>query len=321
MMPLPSSLFILPAAFLADLLLGDPENLPHPVRWMGTAIERLEPRFRRLPLPTTACGLLFALGLASGTWVLTGLLLRLAQILHPMLKVGLEAVCIYYCISARSLNDAAMGVSRCLEQNDLNAAKAKVARIVGRDVANYRAEDVARAAVETVAENSVDGVLAPFFFAAIGGAPLAMTYKMINTLDSMVGYKDDQYLLFGKGSARLDDIFNYLPARLAIPVIALASQLLSAKGARAWQTALREGTNHASPNAGLPEAAFAGALAVKLNGPNFYNGHLVDKPYIGVGFGKTGIGHIKKACDLMILSSGLWLFFLCAASALIRFIF
>jgi adenosylcobinamide-phosphate synthase len=321
MMLLPSFIYILPAAFLMDILLGDPEYLPHPVRWMGIAIERLEPRFRKLPLQPTACGLLFALGLASGTWVLTALLLQVADALHPILKTALEVICIYYCIAARALNDAAMGVSRSLHQNNLKRAKEKVAQIVGRDVANYKAAEIARAAVETVAENLVDGVIAPLFFAAIGGAPLAMTYKMINTLDSMVGYKNEKYLLFGKGSARMDDIFNYIPARLSIPFIALASQLLAAKGARVFKTVLKEGANHSSPNAGLPEAAFAGALAVKLNGPNFYNGHLVDKPYIGIRFGRTEIGHIKKACDTMMLSSGLWLFFLCGAIALVRFVF
>jgi adenosylcobinamide-phosphate synthase len=320
MMPVPLSLYTLPAAFLMDILLGDPEYLPHPIRWMGTAIEILEPRFRKLPLKPALCGLLFALSLACGTWVLTGLSLRVAHALHPILRLGLEIICIYYCISARSLDDAAMEVSRCLQRNNLRRAKEKVARIVGRDVDNYKKGDVARAVVETVAENLVDGVISPLFFAAIGGAPMAMAYKMINTLDSMVGYKNEKYLLFGKGSARMDDIFNYIPSRLSIPIIALASQLLSAKGARAFNTALKEGAHHSSPNAGLPEAAFAGALAVKLNGPNSYNGRIIDKPYIGVRFGKTGIRHIKKACDVMMLSSGLWLIFLCGMIALVRFV-
>jgi adenosylcobinamide-phosphate synthase len=321
MMPNLTSLYILPAAFLMDMLLGDPEYLPHPIRAMGRAIARLEQPFRKLPLQPTVCGLLFALGLASGTWALTGLSLQVAHGLHPLLKTGLEIICIYYCISARSLDDAAMDVSRSLRQHNLKQAKAKVARIVGRDVANYKEEGVAGAAVETVAENLVDGVISPLFFAAIGGAPLAMTYKMINTLDSMVGYKDEKYLLFGKGPARIDDLFNYIPARLSIPIIALASQLLAGKGGRAFKTVLQEGAHHSSPNAGLPEAAFAGALGVKLNGPNFYKGLLVDKPYIGVRFGKSEIGHIKKACDIMMLSSGLWLVSLCGAIALGRAVF
>jgi adenosylcobinamide-phosphate synthase len=145
------------------------------------------------------------------------------------------------------------------------------------------------------------------FFAAIGGAPLAMAYKMVNTLDSMIGYKNEKYLYFGRAVARLDDVLNYVPARLSVPIIALAAQFLTGKGACAFETAVKEGANHSSPNAGLPEAAFAGALAVKLNGPNTYNGKLVDKPYIGVRFGKTKIEHIKQSCDIMMLSSLLWL--------------
>jgi adenosylcobinamide-phosphate synthase len=145
------------------------------------------------------------------------------------------------------------------------------------------------------------------FFAAIGGAPLAMAYKMVNTLDSMIGYKNEKYLYFGRAAAWLDDVLNYVPARLSVPIIALAAQLLAGKGRRAFETAAKEGANHSSPNAGLPEAAFAGALAVKLNGPNLYNGKRVDKPYIGVRFGKTKIKHIKQSCDIMMLSSILWL--------------
>lgn len=229
----------------------------------------------------------------------------------------MEIIFIYYCLSARSLQDAAMEVSRCLQQERLADAKTKVALIVGRDVDDYQADGVARAAVETVAENLVDGVISPLFFAAIGGAPLAMAYKMVNTLDSMIGYKNETYMHFGKTAARLDDILNYVPARLSIPIIALAAQFLAGKGARAFKTAVREGANHSSPNAGLPEAAFAGALAVKLNGPNFYNGRLVEKPYIGIQFGKAQIAHIKRSCDIMMLSSIIWLSIIWGARYLI----
>ena len=134
-----------------------------------------------------------------------------------------------------------------------------------------------------------------------------MAYKMANTLDSMVGYKNETYKNFGKTAARIDDALNYLPARLSVPVIALAAHILSDLGVRSFQTAIAEGANHSSPNAGFPEAAFAGALAVKLNGPNYYGGQLVEKPYIGVRFGQSAPGHIKKACDIMMLSSVLWL--------------
>ncbi|MCP4628605.1 MAG: cobalamin biosynthesis protein CobD [bacterium] len=299
--------YILPAAFALDILLGDPRFLPHPVRWMGMAIEKLEPPFRRSRVNLTFSGALFAAVLILGTWLLAFLVLATAHRVHPFFKVVLEVILIYYCISACSLDNAAMEVNHSLGQKKVQAARKKVALIVGRDINNYNEFGLARATVETVAENLVDGVTAPLFYAAIGGAPLALAYKMTNTLDSMVGYKNQTYQQFGKASAGIDDILNYIPARLTVPVIALAAQLLSGCGQRSLKTAVCEGANHASPNAGYSEAAFAGALAVKLNGPNYYHGQLVDKPYIGARFGKTLPGHIKKACDLMLLSSVLWL--------------
>jgi len=302
-----TSWYILPAAFALDIMLGDPRYLPHLVRWMGKAIEKLEPPFRRINFNLTFSGALYAAVLILGTWLLTFLVLAAAHRVHPFLKTLLDIILIYYCISIRSLDDAAMEVEQCLSQKKVQAARKKVAMIVGRDIDNYKEDGLARATVETVAENLVDGVTAPLFFAAIGGAPLAMAYKMANTLDSMVGYKNQTYQQFGKAAARIDDVLNFIPARLTVPVIALASQILSGRGERSLATAVCEGADHASPNAGYPEAAFAGALAVKLNGPNYYNGKLVDKPYIGKRFGKTSPGHIRKACDIMLLSSFLWL--------------
>ena len=306
--------YILPAAFTLDILLGDPYCLPHPVRWMGKAIERLEPPFRRLNINLTFSGALYAAVLILGTWLLTFLVLAAAHRIHPLFKTLLDIVLIYYCISIRSLENAAMEIKQYLEEKKIQPARDKVAMIVGRDIANYNENGLARATVETVAENLVDGVTAPLFFAAIGGAPLALAYKMTNTLDSMVGYKNQTYQQFGKASARIDDFLNYIPARLSVPVIALAAQFLSGRGERSLRTAVCEGANHTSPNAGYPEAAFAGALAVKLNGPNYYNGKLVDKPYIGVRFGHSAPGHIKKACDIMMLSSVLWLLAVWGAS-------
>ena len=313
-----TSWYILPAAFALDILLGDPHYLPHPVRWMGKAIEKLEPPFRSFNINLIFSGVLYAVVLIMGTWLLTFLVLAAAHRLHPFLETLLDIILIYYCISIRSLNDAAMEVKQCLQQRKVQAARDKVAMIVGRDIDNYKEDGLARATVETVAENLVDGVIAPLFFAAIGGAPLALAYKMANTLDSMVGYKNQTYRQFGKASARIDDFLNYIPARLSVPVIALAAQILSGFGERSLMTAVCEGANHASPNAGFPEAAFAGALSVKLNGPNFYNGKLVDKPYIGVRFGRSTPGHIKKACDLMMLSSLLWLLVVWGASVALR---
>jgi adenosylcobinamide-phosphate synthase len=320
-MDLLPSLYVLPAAFVLDLCLGDPQFLPHPVRWMGKAIEGFEPVFRKLPLSPAFSGSVFTATLAISTWGITALLLAAAQAFQPVLKNSLEIILIYYCLSARSLEDSAMDVSRCLKQRELKEAKTKVALIVGRDVKDYQEDGIARAAVETVAENLVDGVIAPLFFAAIGGAPLAMAYKMVNTLDSMIGYKNEKYLFFGKAAARLDDVLNYIPARISVPIIALASQLLSGTGARSFETAVKEGANHSSPNAGLAEAAFAGALAVKLNGPNTYNGKRVNKPYIGIYFGKTENFHIKRACDIMMLATLIGLIILWAMRAVVHLIF
>jgi adenosylcobinamide-phosphate synthase len=307
--------YILPAAFALDIMLGDPRYLPHPVRWMGKAIERLEPHFRRFHFNLVFSGALYAVVLILGTWLLAFLVLAAAHRVHPSLNTLLEIILIYYCISTRSLYVAAMEVENCLSQKKVQAARKKVTMIVGRDIDNYKEDGLARATVETVAENLVDGVTAPLFFAAIGGAPLVLAYKMTNTLDSMVGYKNDTYQHFGRASARIDDVLNYLPARLTVPVVALAAQILARRGKWSLMTAVCEGAHHASPNAGYPEAAFAGALALKLNGPNYYNGKLVDKPYIGVRFGESSPGHIKKACDIMMLSSFLWSLVVWAASA------
>jgi adenosylcobinamide-phosphate synthase len=306
--------YSLPAAFALDLVVGDPHSLPHPVRWMGKSIQIVETWFRRLPVNLSTAGGLFAAVLIILTGLLTGLLLSTANAIHPVFGRCFEIVLIYYCLSAASLEKAALEIHRCLAAKKTACARSKVALIVGRDVGQYGENRIAGATVETVAENLVDGVVSPLFFAAIGGAPLAMAYKMANTLDSMVGYKNETYKNFGKTAARMDDALNYLPARLSVPVIVLASHILSGLGVRAFQTAVVEGANHSSPNAGFPEAAFAGALAVKLNGPNYYGGQLVEKPYIGVRFGQSAPGHIKKASDIMMLSSFLWLVVVWGAS-------
>ncbi len=188
--------------------------------------------------------------------------------------------------------------------------------IVGRETAVLDEEGIVRASVETVSENFVDGVASPVFFAVIGGAPLALAYKAANTLDSMIGYRNDAYLEFGRASALIDDVLNFIPARLSVPVIALAAFFPAGRSLPALVTGFREGRNHASPNAGYPEAAFAGALAVKLGGPNRYHGKKVVKPYIGTAFPGPGLRHIKQACDLMILSSVIWIAFAVAAAVM-----
>lgn len=299
-----SLLFILPAAMALDALVGDPPRLPHPVRWMGWVIAKGETLFRSIPGPGKMAGTLFAVVLIIVTWFMAFLLLRWSYSLHLLFGAGVEVGMLFYCLSARSLGRAAMEIFDLLQQGDIPTARSRLALIVGRDVTRYEANDIARATVETVAENVVDGVLSPLFYAALGGAPLAMAYKMVNTLDSMVGYKTPRYMDFGWAAARIDDLANFMPARLSVPLIALAARLLCPQGgSRALRTAMAEGSHHSSPNAGYPEASFAGALEIRMGGPNVYHGIMVEKPYIGTTFGITRTGHIKKACQLMLLTS------------------
>ena len=299
----------LPTAFFLDLCLGDPPHWPHPVRLMGRAIERAEPLFRRAFASPLLAGMLFAPALILATFAVAFGLTTLCWLVHPALGFLVETVLLFYCLSARSLAGAAVEIHVLLVRGRVDFARAALRLIVGRDVDRYEAPDIARAVVETVAENTVDGVLAPLFFAALGGAPLALAYKMVNTLDSMVGYRNERYLLFGRAAARIDDAANWLPARLGVLVIAFAALFLSGVSApRALRTALAEGRNHASPNAGFPEAAFAGALGVRLNGPNHYGGVLVDKPWLGADFGAASIEDIPRACLLMLGSATLGAF-------------
>lgn len=298
-----SDWYILPAAFLLDFLLGDPLWLPHPVRWMGKGIEKLEPRFREKIRNTKLAGICFALMLIVTTWILCALTLIVARTIHPSLGTLFEIIIIYYSISTFSLKKAAMDVYQALTEHGLDSAKRKLAHIVGRDVEPLDREGVVRASIETVAENLVDGVISPLFWAGVGGAPLAMAFKMINTLDSMVGYKSDEYIDFGMASAKIDDFANLIPARLSVPIVALSAYLLKMPWKRVLRTGMDDGRNHSSPNAGYPEAAFAGALGVRLGGPSLYEGFLVEKPCIGSAFDQPDDDDLKSACQLMVVSS------------------
>ncbi len=293
------------AAVALDLLLGDPQGWPHPVRWMGKAIVWFEPLCRRLWRNEGRAGLAFAAALIGAAWWFSYALLKFMTWLHPVIGLAGSAVMLFYCLAIRSLLDAGLEIYNLLASGRIESARRKLAFIVSRDVGHYQEDDIARATVETVAENLVDGVLSPLFFAALGGVPLAMAYKMVNTLDAMVGYKNARYIRFGKAAARIDDIANIIPARLSVALIAAAARLLggSTSGRRAWLTAWAEGHHHTSPNAGYPEAAFAGALSVRLNGPNYYHGQLVEKPFLGAAFGNVTASRLLTACHLMLAAS------------------
>ncbi len=296
--------YVVVLAFLLDFFLADPEFLPHPVIFMGRAISFFEPRFRLICKNTVISGGLFAGFLIFSTWVSGFILVKLSYFIHPLLGDAVQTVLIFFCFSSRSLEKAAMPVLDALEHNDIEKARTHLSMIVGRQTQELDEKAVTRACVETVAENFVDGFLSPLFFAVIGGAPFALAYKMINTLDSMVGYKNEKYILFGKVSAKIDDAANFIPARLSVPLIAFAGLFFSFNRAVSiLKTGFSQGRRHKSPNAGFPEACFAAALEIKLGGPSIYHGIMVEKPFIGENFADPAPDRIRQACNLMMSAS------------------
>ncbi len=298
-------------AFCLDLVMGDPRWLPHPVREMGRAISALEKGLRGL-FPATpggerAAGAVLALVLPVGSFWLGWAVLWLCGRLAPWLGLAAEVLLCSQCLAARELKKESMAVYRELERGDLSAARTAVARIVGRDTGSLTAEGVTKAAVETVAENTSDGEIAPLFWMAIGGAPLALAYKAVNTMDSMVGYRNERYRYFGTAAARLDDLANWLPARMAALVMVALCPLagLDAEGAfRVWR---RDRKKHKSPNSAQTEAAMAGALGVQLAGDAWYFGELHHKPTLGDDLRPVQPSDIKKADQLMYWTSGAFL--------------
>lgn len=271
--------------FVLDALFGDPAWLPHPVVYMGKAISKLEkflrPRLPKTPQGELLGGAIVAFCLPVGTFLLTGLVCWGAARLHPLLGLAVQMFWCGQALAARGLVQESTNVYKELKKPDLPGARKAVSRIVGRDTAELTAEGVTKAAVETVAENASDGVIAPLLYMLIGGAPLALTYKAINTMDSMLGYKNEKYLYFGRVPAKLDDAANYLPSRLAalLWVAAAAFTHNDAKGA--WKIWRRDRRRHASPNSAQTESACAGALGVQLAGPAYYFGQYYPKLTIG----------------------------------------
>ena len=302
--------------FCLDLLLGDPHWAPHPVRLIGRLIAALEKLLRKL-FPATKNGLLAAgfvlvalvLGLSFG---MTALLLWACGLVSPWLAFAVETVLCYQLLAARSLRDESMKVCRALEAGDLPGGRHAVSMIVGRDTERLDETGVAKAAVETVAENASDGVIAPLLFLAVGGAPLGMLYKAANTMDSMVGYKNDRYLYFGRCAARLDDVLNFIPARLAGALMCLAAPFAGLDEKDAWRIFRRDRKNHKSPNSAHTEAAAAGALHVQLAGPNYYFGKLVEKPTIGDDLRPVEPTDIRRVNRLMLAASALGAVLFCA---------
>jgi adenosylcobinamide-phosphate synthase len=223
---------------------------------------------------------------------------------HPAIATAVEVWLASTCLSTRNLLDEAASVMRELEDGDLPRARLQIARIVGRDTNELGEEQICRALVETLAESLSDGIVAPLFYLAIGGVPLAMAYKAINTLDSMIGHKDEKYLYFGRVAARVDDVANFVPARIAALLLGVAGEFIpQASGVRAGHVWLRDGGKHDSPNAGQVEAAMAGLLGVRLGGANKYAGEVIASPHLGSEFPLPNRNHAQRGWKAVALAS------------------
>ena len=323
-------------AYTLDLLLGDPRWLPHPVRWIGRYISFLEDkikRFAKTPLAEKISGIFLFIIVVGSIYGLTGGFLYISHLTSYILYLLLSVFLAYTTLSIKSLHQEAYGVigeiekasyppnpppqgGRAREGEHLDRARKRLSNIVGRDTQNLSEEEIYRAVVETIAENTSDGIIAPLFYLAIGGPALALAYKAVNTLDSMVGYKNERYKNFGWFSARMDDIANFTPARITALLMVIASFILRFNWSGSLKIIWRDSRNHPSPNAGYPEAAVAGALGIQLGGINYYFSVPRNRPLIGDKNNNFTTESVKNTVKIMhltaflgvVLFSGLWLF-------------
>ena len=297
-------------AYFLDLIVGDPYWLPHPVRIIGKVIEYLARVLRKNNQNQRAekiKGIFLTVITVGLSYYIIYFLIYIAGIISPGLKFAFSSFFIFTTLSTKNLGEEAFSVYRALKENNLELARERVSRIVGRDTRDLDENGIVRATVETVAENTVDGIISPLFYAVLGGAPLAMAYKAVNTLDSMVGYKNEKYLYFGWFSAKLDDLANYLPARISVLLIPVASLMLRQRGLAALRAIFRDGKKSPSPNAGIPEAGFAGALGIQLGGVNFYQGVEEYRPVLGEKLKRKSSKDILQAIRLSYTVSTLML--------------
>jgi adenosylcobinamide-phosphate synthase len=299
-------IFCVLSAYLLDLIFGDPPSLPHPVKGIGWLIDKLEDPFRSIIKNERLSGTVFASVIIILTWGITFAITKAAYSFNDYLGIAVSVIIIYTSLSIKDLSVESLAVFNALKEGDIDKARTSLSKIVGRDTAGMDEREIIRAAVETVAENIVDGIISPLFYAFLGGAPLAMAYKAVNTLDSMVGYKNKKYLNFGWAGAKIDDIANFIPARISVIFLVLASWINGYNPVKTWNIIARDGKKHPSPNSGLPEAAVAGALGVRLGGLNYYNSIASQKPYIGDDVNPFDKSHIKESIRIAYVTSGLF---------------
>lgn len=304
--------------FLLDLALGDPYCFPHPIRLIGKLIAGSEKILREMGIreedkkadnnrKELRQGIVLVFIVIISVVAATSFLLLMAYWLHPVLGVAVECVMTYQILAVKCLKVESMKVYQCLKTGNLEQARKAVSMIVGRDTQWLDEEGIAKAAIETVAENTSDGVIAPMLYLAVGGPILGFLYKAINTMDSMVGYKNTKYLYFGRAAAKLDDFANFFPARISAGLMIAAAFLAGGNfsGKGAWEIYKRDRRKHTSPNSGQTEAVCAGALSIRLAGNASYFGKTVEKPYIGEAVREVEYEDIKRANHLMYITA--WL--------------
>jgi adenosylcobinamide-phosphate synthase len=311
-------LTIIPAYFL-DLLIGDPRGYPHPVRIIGWATRRLESIGRKWLANQFLAGTTLTVFIVGVTYFITFAVIKGLAWLSPLAGTIGSIMLIYTTISVRDLYQESRPILTYLHQDDLVRARASLGMIVGRDTHNLDKQGIIKATIESISESTIDGIVSPLFYACIGGAPLALAYKAVNTLDSMIGHNDETYHLFGKFAARLDDVANYIPARIGGIIIVIASFICGQSASGSFRILFRDGQKHASPNSGIPEAAFAGALGVQLGGDSFYDGIKTTKPFIGSATKIAESDDIAKSHNIMFVTSGITLVMLIVAGNIIKF--
>jgi adenosylcobinamide-phosphate synthase len=290
-------------AFVLDILIGDPRWLPHPIRMIGKCIEYLETLLRKVFRSERTAGIFLTGIVVLGSYLITFKIISLFYGFGKVWGITASIIIIFYSLSIRDLLKETGGVLKALKSGNLPKARSNLSRIVGRDTHNLSEQQVAAGCIETSAESSVDGIIAPLLYAFIGGPAFAMAYKSVNTLDSMVGYKNEKYNNFGWASAKLDDVANFIPARIAAIILPISSFLCGADYSNSIRIVKRDGQKHPSPNSGIPEAAIAGALKIRLGGPSVYNGIPSNKPFIGDPINNIDLDDISNTTRIVMVSA------------------
>ena len=287
--------------FILDLIIGDPANIPHPIRWIGSLISYVENKIYK---DKKSSGLILVLIVILSVVITTSVIVISAYFISPIIGTAIEAILTCYCLATKSLADESRAVVTSLAKGGITDARKSLSMIVGRDTDNLSEEQVIKATVETVAENTSDGVVAPLIYLCIGGPILGLLYKACNTMDSMVGYKNDRYMNFGFFAAKLDDILNYIPSRICAVLIIISAYIMPGfSGRNSFKIWTRDRKNHKSPNSAQSESAYAGAMNLKLAGGAYYFGKWVEKPFIGDEVKKIDRDDVNRSHILLYATS------------------